>query len=64
MIKNKKIEKMRFFEIKILHLSNAYQKSIKRKSKNICKNKNVLIKRKCFEMYTTGCEIYENRFRY
>ena len=31
------------FEIKNLHLSNVYQKLIKRKSKNICENKDVLI---------------------
>ena len=29
--------------MKILHLLSAYQKSINRKSKNIYKNKNVLI---------------------
>ena len=50
--------------MKILHLSNAHQKSIKRKSKNICKNENVLIKRKCFEMYAINYKIYKNRFRY
>ena len=50
--------------MKILHLLNAYQKSINRKSKNIYENKNVLIKRKCFEMYIIDCEIRENRFKY
>ena len=68
-MKNKKIEKVNFwqktfFEIKILHLLNAYQKSIKRKSKNIYKNKNVLIKRKCFEIYAIDYKIYKNRFKY
>ena len=50
--------------MKILHLSSAYQKLIKRKSKNIYKSKNVLIKRKCFEIYAIGCKIRESRFRY
>ena len=48
-MKNKKIEKVRFlqkvgFEMKILYLLNAHQKLTNRKSKNIYKNKNVLIK--------------------
>ena len=50
--------------MKILHLSNAYQKSIKRKSKNIYENKNILIKRKCFKIYTIDCEIYKSYFKY
>ena len=50
--------------MKILHLSNAYQKSINRRSKNICKSKNVLIERKCFEVYTIDCKIRKNRFKY
>ena len=54
----------RFFEMRILHLSNAYQKLIKRRSKNMCENRNVLTKRKCFEVYTIGCEIYKNHFKY
>ena len=52
------------FEMKILHLSNAYQQLIDRKSKNIYKNKNVLIKRKCFEMYTINYKTRENYFKY
>ena len=68
-MKNKKIEKVNFckksfFEMKILHLLNAYQKLIKRRSKNICENENFLIKRKCFEMYAIDCKIRENRFKY
>ena len=68
-MKNKKIEKVKFlqkviFENKILHLSNAHQKSINRKSKNIYKDENVLIKRKCFEMRAIDCEIRENSFKY
>ena len=51
------------FEIKILHLLSAYQKSIDRKSKNIYENKNVLIKRKCFEMHTIDRKIRESYFR-
>ena len=35
--------KKRVFEMKILHLLNVYQKSIKRRSKNICESENVLI---------------------
>ena len=50
--------------MKILHLSSAYQKSIKRRSKNIYKNKNVLIERKCFKMHAIDCKIRENRFKY
>ena len=51
------------FEMKILHLLNVYQKLIKRRSKNICENKSVLIKRKCFKMYAIDCEIRENYFK-
>ena len=64
---NKKSEffdKRLFFEMKILHLLNVYQKSIKRKSKNIYENENVLIKRNYFEIYATDCKVRENRFRY
>ena len=50
--------------MKILHLLSAYQKSINRNSKNICENKNVLIKRKCFEIYMIDCKTHKNRFRY
>ena len=50
--------------MKILHSSSAYQKSIKRKSKNIYESENVLIERKCFEMYAIGYKIRESRFKY
>ena len=50
--------------MKILYLLNAHQKSIKRKSKNIYKNENVLIKRKCFEMHTIDYKTYKNYFKY
>ena len=49
--------------MKILHLSSVYQKLINRKSKDMCENKNVLIKRRCFEMYTIDCETRENHFK-
>ena len=44
--------KKRYFENKILHSSDAYQKSNKQRSKNICED-NVLIKRnvsKCMRL--------------
>ena len=50
--------------MKILHLSNVYQKSINRRSKNMCENKNVLIKRKCFEIYAIDCKVRKNRFKH
>ena len=45
------LSKNDILKIKILHLSNAYQKSNNKKSMNVCEDKNVLIKRKCFEMH-------------